>query len=138
MKIVLDTNVYIASFLSKGLSSDILLLGKDKKIEVFTSAEILEEVERKLIDKFNVDKKRRQVFLDLAMRSAKIVFPSQKLEVIKIDPDDNKILECAVEAEASLIISMDKHLLKLKSYKNIGVVHPKTLTWILPKILKGD
>jgi len=34
-----------------------------------------------------------------------------------------------------LIVSMDKHLIKLKSYKGTGIVHPKTLTWIIPKLL---
>ena len=137
MKIVLDTNVYIAAFLSKGLVSDILLFTKDEEVEYYTSSEILKETDEKLAKKFNVDKNRRQVFLNLVKQSAQIVFPQEKLSVIKADPDDNKILECAVEANADLIVSIDKHLLKLKKYGHVGIVHPKTLTWIIPKILTG-
>ena len=135
MKIVLDTNVYIAAFLSRGLASDILLLGRDKKVEFFVSYEILEEVDEKLVRKFKIDEDRRRIFLELVTQSTKLVLPQKELDVIKVDPDDNRILECAVEAEANLVVSIDKHLLKLKSYKGVGIVHPKTLTWIIPKIL---
>lgn len=38
------------------------------------------------------------------------------------DPDDNRILECAVEGRADLIVSHDRHLLSLKEYKRIPIV----------------
>jgi len=41
------------------------------------------------------------------------------------------ILECAVYGDANLIVSGDKHLLKLKSYKNIPIVRPKYLTYLV-------
>ena len=39
------------------------------------------------------------------------------------DPEDNRILECAVEAEANYIVSGDSHLLKLSRYRNIEVLN---------------
>jgi putative PIN family toxin of toxin-antitoxin system len=135
MKFVLDTSVYIAAFLNKGLASNILLLGKQGAVKLYISPEIQEEVEEILAWKFKVDNYQIMVFMDLVLKSTKKVIPQQVLNVIKADPDDNKILECTVEAQADLIISMDKHLIKLKKYKRIGIVHPKTLTWIIPKLL---
>ena len=44
------------------------------------------------------------------------------LAVVKADPDDDRILECAVEAASEFIISHDNHLLKLKSYEGIEII----------------
>ena len=135
MKVVLDSNVYIAAFLAKGLASDILKFGEKGKIEIYTSKEILDEVKGKLVKKAKLEELYVKQLLSHVEKSLKIIRTIKKLVVVKEDPDDNKILECAVEAGANLIITMDKHLLKLKSYEGIGIVHPKTLTWIIPKLL---
>lgn len=135
MKIVLDSNIYIAAFLAKGLTSDIIKLGEKGELEIYTSDEILSELKNKLINKAKIEEFIVNQLLNHLQRSFKKVKPTKKLNVVKSDSDDNKILECAVEAQANLIVSMDKHLIKLKSYKGIGIVHPKTLTWILPKLL---
>lgn len=138
MKLVLDTNVYIAAFLGKGLALNIFRLGQRKKVQLFTSRFILDELKGKLASKFKVEKSLINDFLRLVQQSSVVVKPKQTLKVIKKDPEDNKVLECALEAQANLIISMDRHLLKLKSYGKIGIVHPKTLTWIIPKILDSS
>ncbi|MFV1917072.1 MAG: putative toxin-antitoxin system toxin component, PIN family [Patescibacteria group bacterium] len=137
MRLVLDTNVYIAAFLQKGLASDILILGEERKVDLFISPEIIKEIEEKLDKKFKVDKDRIGKFIDVVKRSTEQVTPFKKIYVIKVDPDDNMILECVVEAKADLIVSMDKHLLKLKSYEGTGIVHTKTLTWIIPKFFEN-
>lgn len=135
MKLVLDTNIYIAAFLAKGLAEDILRLGQRKKVDIFISPDIVKELESKLAGKFKLEQGVVEEFIGLVDQSTALVKPKQKLSVIKMDPDDDKILECAVEAEADLIISMDKHLLDLKFYQTMGIVHPKTLTWIIPRLL---
>ena len=53
-----------------------------------------------------------------------MVDPQFGLDVITDDPDDNRILECAVAASASYIISGDDHLLALEKYKGIVVLPP--------------
>jgi len=47
-----------------------------------------------------------------------------EVDAVKADPDDNKILACAIEAHADFIISGDHHLTDLKEYKNIRIVNP--------------
>lgn len=135
MKIVLDTNIYIAAYLGKGLASQILELGYAGKASLYISPEILNELKFKLKNKFKLTDAEAKEFLSLVKSATKRVKPKQKLKAIKVDPDDNKIIECAVVSESKLIVSMDKHLIKLKRYKDIAVVHPKTLTWILPDLL---
>ncbi len=51
--------------------------------------------------------------------------PKSVPHIIKDDPDDDHILACALAGRADLIVSGDRHLLKLKSYKGIGIVRPK-------------
>jgi putative PIN family toxin of toxin-antitoxin system len=54
---------------------------------------------------------------------ADFVNPSETINVVLKDPEDNRILECAVEAEANYIITGDFHLLKLNRYLDIEVLN---------------
>jgi len=134
MRIVLDTNIYIAAYFGTGLSSDILELGSARKLDLYTSVDILLEIEEKLTGKYQAEAKDLREFLDLVNMSTTLVAPQKELKIIERDPDDNKIIECAVEARAGLIITLDKDLLTLKSYEGIGIIHPKAFTWVLPRL----
>lgn len=57
---------------------------------------------------------------------AKIVYPDELLHVVKDDPDDNRVLECAIKGKANYIISGDRHLVKLGSYGGILIVNART------------
>jgi uncharacterized protein len=46
------------------------------------------------------------------------------LNVIAADPDDDRVLECAVSGHADLIVSGDQHLTRLESFRGIGIVRP--------------
>lgn len=50
------------------------------------------------------------------------VFPTVTLGIIREDPDDNRILECAVEANSDFIVTEDKDLLRVGQYRNARVV----------------
>lgn len=55
-----------------------------------------------------------------------VVLPDAvELDVVKDDPDDNKVLACALAAHADYIVSGDGHLLKLGVFKNIPIVTAK-------------
>jgi putative PIN family toxin of toxin-antitoxin system len=54
--------------------------------------------------------------------NALIVEPDFSLAAIPEDPDDNRVLECAVAGKADYIVSGDRHLLKLHSYLDISIV----------------
>ena len=62
--------------------------------------------------------------LKLMVRVATIVEPNFTLEVIREDPDDDRIVECAVAGNADLIVSGDRHLTKYKAFQGIGIVRP--------------
>ncbi len=137
MKIVLDTNIFIAAALKSGLSEDILYMATyTNLITLIVSKEILSEIIEKLQVKFHWPPERINFFIDYIQEISLIVNVKEKVDEITRDPDDNKILECALAGKADLIVSADQDLIKLKKFKGIGIVHPKTLSWTFPKYFK--
>lgn len=63
---------------------------------------------------------------------------TKKISIVTRDPDDNKILECALAGKADLIVTLDQDLIKLKNFRGIGIIHPKTLSWTFPEYFKKD
>lgn len=58
------------------------------------------------------------------MGSSIVVKPTKRINEIKDDPSDNKFLEAAIAGNADYIVSGDKHVLKLKKFKDILIVTP--------------
>ncbi|MDP2750955.1 MAG: hypothetical protein Q8O89_09060 [Nanoarchaeota archaeon] len=53
------------------------------------------------------------------------------MEVVKEDPDDDKVIECSAKSKSKYIITYDLHLLKLGAYENIQITKPKEMMKIL-------
>ena len=123
-KVVLDTNIFISALFWKGAPYNIFQKVINNKIENFISPEILKEIKEKLLNKFSLPEEKLQEFLEIIVFSSKVVYPKNRLDVVKQDSKDNKIIECAVEARASFIISGDKHLLNIKEYNKIKIISP--------------
>jgi len=125
VKVVLDTNVFISALFWQGAPYQIFKRILEGAILNFVSPQILEELKERLLDKFKLPPEKVKEFLEIIVFSSQIVYPKKKLNIVKKDPEDNKILECALEAKASFIISGDKHLLEIKEYKGIKIVTPR-------------
>lgn len=54
-----------------------------------------------------------------------IISPVTRLDAVKEDPDDNRILECAVDGMVDYLVSQDNHLLKFSKYGKIRIVSPE-------------
>lgn len=124
-KVVVDTNILISSLLKpESKAKDIYRLILRGKVRLYLSEDILAELKRVLeYPKFQIERLQRHLFLKNLLRVATLVYPKQKVGVVKQDPADNKFLECALEAKASFIVSGDKrHLLPLKSFRGIRIV----------------
>jgi uncharacterized protein len=124
LQVVLDTNIYISAAIIGRVCEEILKIYRFRKIAVFISADIITELEAKLKDKFFWEQKQIKVFTESIMEFCNIVESTEIIHYLKDDPDDDKILECAVAADCSYIVSGDKHLIRLKSYKNIKILDP--------------
>ena len=133
LRVVLDANIYIAALLKPGLADQILERASQNELTIIASSNILEETKTKLVEKFHFPASEVNSFVSEIKLIAIIVRPKKHLQIVKDDPADNKILEAAIEGKADLIVTMDKHLLKLKKIQNIPILHLRTLTWLLPK-----
>ena len=126
MKIVLDTNIFISGIHWKGPSEKILQLCLYGKFQLITSTPILDELKRILTNfKKPLSPETIKQWKNLIQTQSTLVNPKQKINIVLEDPDDNKFIEAAIEGKAHYIISQDKHLLNIKKYKNIQILHPK-------------
>jgi putative PIN family toxin of toxin-antitoxin system len=122
VRVVFDTNIYISSFISHGgRAEQAYQLAIDGMVALFTSIPILTETARILREKFRWDDEHITAAVRHAAAVATVVRPSVRLSVVADEPD-NRILECAVEAVAELVVTGDRHLLDLQEYEGIRIV----------------
>jgi len=126
MKIVLDTNVLISGIFFSGPPYQILKAWQEGKIQIAVSKDILIEYHRvaeELSAKFpNVEISQ---ILELLTIHSEMV-NTQGLEVsVCEDPDDNMFISCALGSKSRIIVSGDKHLLKISGYQKIEVLKPR-------------
>ena len=128
MKVTVDTNFFISAtqwdysvahkLLKKLILSD---------AEIFTTQDILDETMEVLERDFEYSKNEAKNIIEKILLFAKLIGPKQKVEIIKDDPDDNKVIECAIESSSDYIITYDKHLLKLEDYKGIKIIRAEEI-----------
>ena len=124
-KVVFDTNVLISAILFGGSPRKCLDLAIEGEIELYLSKKIIREVEGVLSrEKLNIAEENLRYIISSLDSIAKFVSPKSKLDIIKKDPQDNKLLECAIESEADFIISGDIHLLELSEFRKIKILKP--------------
>ena len=130
MKVTLYTNVLVSGTFWEGEAFRILELIEQKKLDCVLSKGILNEYDRiihseEILEK--VEEKHlhiRAVVIKIVGMCA-IVEPKRKIRAVQEDPDDDKIIECAVEGKVDYIITYDsKHLLKLKEFEGIKIISP--------------
>jgi len=126
VKIVLNTNVFVSGVFFSGPPYQILKAWRDGKVQLVISQEILEEYQRvgeTLTYQFpGVD---LGPILELLTVKAELTQVPSLPEPVCDDPDDDKFLACALASNSEVIISGDKHLLKVSGYCGINVLRPR-------------
>lgn len=136
MKITVDTNILISATFWYGDSFRILERVENKEIELVLSNEIIREYEEVLAyaeiqEKIQGKQLTMKQTVQKIQTMTTLVHPSEKVNIIKDDPDDNAVLECALEGKVKHIITNDKHLLKLKEFREIKIITPAEFRAIL-------
>lgn len=124
-RVVVDTNVIVSALVFGGVPREVMNIVEERLCKLYYSSDIREEVERVLEEKFGWDREQVEARVNPLFNWGIQVHPGAKLSVIKDDPDDDRILECAIEADAHVIISGDRHLLKLGSFRTIAIQTPR-------------
>jgi putative PIN family toxin of toxin-antitoxin system len=131
-RVVLDSNVIISAILFGGHPRAVLELAIRGDIELLLSIAILDEVRDVLMrPKFGLSAEQVIRIIDELHAISKVINPSITINAVKNDPDDNMVLECAVEAKAEYIITGDSHLLEVVDYHGIKIIAPADFVAIL-------
>jgi hypothetical protein len=122
---VLDTNVLISAIVFGGKPRNILERIIKGKIRLAVSESILQEVKAVLDgNKFQYPPQLTHTIISEIEAVSELVKPKKSIKAVGKDPDDNKFLECALEAGAHFIITGDMHLLELEIYKGVRIMNP--------------
>ena len=129
MKVTLDTNILVSGTFWTGDSFRILDKIDRGKIKSITSRGIITEYYKTINSDEIIGKIKNKELLffritEKVIKKSKIVEPKTKINIIKDDPGDNKVLECAKAGNVDYLISNDKHMLKLKKFENISILTP--------------
>ncbi len=140
MRVTLDTNILVSAFVSKhGLPADILdLIATFQEITLVLSDAILEE----FLDVMNREEVRIRFGygeadvskFERAIRNiAEIVAIKSNFKAIEEDPEDDVVVNTAIDGRADYIVSGDRHLKKLGKFKGVRIVSPKVFMEIVAR-----
>ncbi len=127
IRVVLDTNVIISAIFWRGSPYKVMKKALQREFDLVTSTAILEEVSDRLGNKFDMPAEEIKKLLDILLSHSHLVEPKTKVNAVKEDEADNKIIECAIDGKAEFIVTGDHHLLKLKEYRGIRIITPTEL-----------
>lgn len=132
LKVVFDTNVLISAWLWEGNESKLIESVEEGIIHGYSSKQLIEELCRTFrYPKFNLSQDEVGSIRSYYLLLFKIVRPKQTISIILEDPEDNRVLECALEAKADYIVSGNHHLLNLGEFRGIKIVKAAELLKIL-------
>ena len=124
MRVVLDTNVLLAGFATRGLCEALLTLVYRDHI-VILSEHILDEVSRHFSGKFKATKAQAEGVVAFLRSSSEIVEPAVVPRGTLRDKDDLPVLGTAVAGAATCLVTGDQELLSLGRYQRVDILSPR-------------
>ncbi len=123
IRAVFDTNVFLSAIAFGGNPERAFLLARERRIRLLVSPAILMEMAFILREKFGWGDRAAADAVRTIGRAAEMIKPATTISVLA-DEGDNRVLECAVEGHADVVVSGDHHLLDLKEYGGIAILRP--------------
>src|SRR5947209_2406516 len=124
MRATLDTNVFVSALNFGGVPAALLDLHTDEMFTLCSSPAIIAELTRVLTGRFEWLEEDIDGTLTPIFSRANIVDPTFNVTASP-DPNDNHILECALESKSDVIVTGDQALLGLGSFEGIPLVTPR-------------
>ncbi len=129
-----DTNIYVSGLKFGGVPLEFLNHARSGAFRLAVSPAVLAEVRRILRDKFGWTPDGLDDAFERIARFTTLVHPTVTLDAVPDDPDDNRILECAVTASSDYIVTGDNDLLRLGSYDGIEILRVADFLRLLPTL----
>ena len=127
MRVVVDTNVLASGLIQRqGATGQVLRHLRDGRFTLIYSVPLLlepvEVLSRPHIQqKYHLRSDDITVLLNLIRLRGELVSPKREINICR-DPQDNFILEAAIEGNADAVVSGDKDLLDLKEFVSISIL----------------
>jgi uncharacterized protein len=138
MRAVLDTNVFISAVISSGAPYRIYAAWLDGTFELVISPVLMAELQE-ILARPHISELLRwppahlDEFLSAFYHRGVWVDPTTMINRLTADPDDNRVLEAAVEGQADYIVTGDRHILDLETHGGIEIVTPRRFLAILTR-----
>lgn len=124
MRVVLDTNVLLAAFATRGLCEALYAVCLAHH-EIVVSAHILRELRRHLTGKLRMAARPADAIVAFVREHAEVVAPAEVAATACRDRDDLPVLGTAVAARADALVTGDRDLLALERHAGIPILTPR-------------
>lgn len=121
MRVILDSNVFIAAVASRGLCEAVVELCLEQH-RLIAGEEILEEVADKLTTKIKVPSRVVAEYLKFLRQNVEVVRPEKLDPKTCRDPDDLMVLGLVEPGDAKAIVTGDNDLLVLGAFKGASIM----------------
>jgi uncharacterized protein len=128
-----DSNIYISALQFGGVPLQFLNAARAGAFKLAISDALMSEIRGVLQEKFHWSDEMLDEATAGVADFTQIVRPTQMLRVIAEDPDDDRVLECAIASGSQFIISGDSHLLHLAQYENIRILKVAESLTLVPQ-----
>jgi putative PIN family toxin of toxin-antitoxin system len=123
MTVVIDTNVILSAILFGGKPKQVLEKALSGSIQLAISESLVNELQGVLQrPKFELSAQLVHTIVSEYASIASWIEPSEHFNVVVDDPSDNHFIDCAVAAKADYLITGDRHLLSLGTFRMIKIV----------------
>jgi putative PIN family toxin of toxin-antitoxin system len=123
-RVTADSNIYISALNFGGKPQRVLDLARAGEIELAISNAIITEMSRILHHKFHWKPEDIEDAVEQILRFTRYLQVDYTLDVVPADPDDNRVLECALKAGSDTVVTGDTDLLVIESFRGIRIQKP--------------
>jgi uncharacterized protein len=129
-----DTNVYVSGLEFGGVPLNFFDHARSGAFRLAVSETLLAEIREVLLIKFAWSEGEVNAALSQLNDCSVHVTPTEALDAVPDDVNDNRILECAVAAQAEFIVTGDNDLLRLGQFRNIRILKVADFMVLLPTL----
>jgi putative PIN family toxin of toxin-antitoxin system len=129
-----DTNVYVSGLVFGGVPLTFLEHARLGAFRLAVSPPLLTEIREVLRGKFAWSEDEVTAALSQLDEYSLHVDPTETLDAVPGDTDDNRILECAVAAQAEYVVTGDNHLLRLDRFRDIRILKVADFMMLVPRL----